>query len=533
MFCEKCGKQVKDGQKFCDGCGADLEAQRSAGTGTASVAAEMHVCCPKCGKQALDEDKFCTGCGASLEGVTPIPVVAPASAPNVEMHVYCPRCGMQALDDDKFCTGCGTTLEGVAPTPAPAAKKTAPNTAQNAAAGAGAAAAAPHVEKKPKKEKPPKEPKEPGFYQKHKVLFWLLMALLILLITAACVFFFVIQPRLINLSDYAEIQYKGRNTAATAQVEWNTYDLIDKLGNIEGTSIDEKDLEIILSNMTWTVTPNQKLKNGDTVNAVCEVKSNQLKRYKFIPYGKKLSTTVEGLGKYDTFDAFQDVKTKFSGISPDGTLDMDDTKLAEEKDLTVKADKTDGLKNGDAVTLTLQWDGKDLDDKALDAYGAKHKVVPEETTKQVEVSLSKERVEPGQEDNELFDYLYKEADAVMHRKGNGGGQDLWTDRSLMNSVEPVETGWDKNGNPVVIEKVYMNTPAGTTWTNNGGVYYTYVKFTGVYKENGSYGYNSGRAAGYGEAKINMFNTPYRYQETHKVAGWTSESSARSASGIVS
>lgn len=51
ITCPKCNKELSDGTKFCDGCGAKIF---------------KTIFCPNCGKQTSTEFAFCQSCGASV-----------------------------------------------------------------------------------------------------------------------------------------------------------------------------------------------------------------------------------------------------------------------------------------------------------------------------------------------------------------------------------------------------------------------------------------------------------------------------------
>lgn len=53
MICPSCKKEIRDGLKFCNSCGAKIE--------------ESKLFCPNCGKELKPGQKFCNGCGAKLE----------------------------------------------------------------------------------------------------------------------------------------------------------------------------------------------------------------------------------------------------------------------------------------------------------------------------------------------------------------------------------------------------------------------------------------------------------------------------------
>lgn len=56
MYCEKCGKQLNDNDKFCISCGTKVEEDIQTD----------HICCPNCGSVLNDDDQFCTSCGSKI-----------------------------------------------------------------------------------------------------------------------------------------------------------------------------------------------------------------------------------------------------------------------------------------------------------------------------------------------------------------------------------------------------------------------------------------------------------------------------------
>jgi membrane protease subunit (stomatin/prohibitin family) len=87
--CSKCGAANSGSSKFCNDCGAKLEA------------AAPETPCIKCGSQLHAGAKFCSQCGAKQE----------------EEKQKCPNCQALAAPGAKFCNECGTKIEGAGPTP--------------------------------------------------------------------------------------------------------------------------------------------------------------------------------------------------------------------------------------------------------------------------------------------------------------------------------------------------------------------------------------------------------------------------------
>ncbi|MCK4734338.1 MAG: RDD family protein [Methanophagales archaeon] len=61
MFCPKCGKEVKEGAKFCNSCGSPIEHIKE--TEVTEVGKRF---CPKCGAELVGGMKFCSSCGARI-----------------------------------------------------------------------------------------------------------------------------------------------------------------------------------------------------------------------------------------------------------------------------------------------------------------------------------------------------------------------------------------------------------------------------------------------------------------------------------
>ena len=69
VTCPKCSKELEDGVKFCDNCGAQIFET---------------VFCPNCGEQTSSEFAFCQKCGASLAENTETPAAAAPAQPAKE-----------------------------------------------------------------------------------------------------------------------------------------------------------------------------------------------------------------------------------------------------------------------------------------------------------------------------------------------------------------------------------------------------------------------------------------------------------------
>ena len=59
--CFNCGAVVKEGQKFCTKCGANLQNQDANNTETKILR------CPNCNKILTADERFCTNCGTKIK----------------------------------------------------------------------------------------------------------------------------------------------------------------------------------------------------------------------------------------------------------------------------------------------------------------------------------------------------------------------------------------------------------------------------------------------------------------------------------
>jgi membrane protease subunit (stomatin/prohibitin family) len=80
VLCPKCNFQNPQTAKFCNNCGAPLQA--------------AGVTCPKCGASNPAGTKFCGNCGAPLQAT-----------------IKCPKCNSDIQAGVKFCPNCGAKLE--------------------------------------------------------------------------------------------------------------------------------------------------------------------------------------------------------------------------------------------------------------------------------------------------------------------------------------------------------------------------------------------------------------------------------------
>lgn len=91
--CTKCGKEIKEGSKFCRNCGNRVELK-----------------CTKCGQEIHEDSKFCKNCGNLVENNNK------EETPVKGRFILCPDCGKEISEGSSFCPHCKVLLTNTIPT---------------------------------------------------------------------------------------------------------------------------------------------------------------------------------------------------------------------------------------------------------------------------------------------------------------------------------------------------------------------------------------------------------------------------------
>lgn len=223
----------------------------------------------------------------------------------------------------------------------------------------------------------PPVPKEKKPLLKSK-LFWGLLGsgvLLLLLIIIGVVIW--LQPEKIEVDQYVTVEYEGYDGYARAHVELDELALyeammeatgqsvsdyadIDSLWDLGGAVYDGVSLYTCIDTIELTPSKTENLSNGDTID-VAITYDNEVARKMDIEFvGDSVSVTVEGLKPVQEVDPFEDLKVTFTGIAPSGQVEFEYTGSNENiSSYNFEADRYDGLRNGDMVTITYNVSDED------------------------------------------------------------------------------------------------------------------------------------------------------------------------------
>lgn len=208
----------------------------------------------------------------------------------------------------------------------------------------------------------------------------------------------------INLNDYVEIEFKGCDSAGTADcyvdIDQLMEDNLEALGLDEDSSLTELErvYDDLNNRLNGELDKNRQLSNGDTVtfkwNSFNEDKLKDKYSVKFSH--SDITLKVSDLDTPKEFDPFDYIKVLYDGIAPSGNLIISKDSNSPILELSYHADKSDNLSNGDNITITVEGIGdlreyclergylptaenKTYTVSGLTSYASKLRDIPDET----------------------------------------------------------------------------------------------------------------------------------------------------------
>ena len=173
------------------------------------------------------------------------------------------------------------------------------------------------------------------------------LGMLVVTLAGALLSFTACGGKSVNLNDYVKVEYAGYDGFGTAQASID-YDKLKSDG-----SIDEKTIAAVGMVANGSFDKADGLFNGDKIKYTWDIDKDKLKSVKK-NYGinlkcKDFSEKVEGLKDPSEFDVNDILDIKYEGAAPNAKLNIS----SKVDGFKVTADKTDGLSNGDEITLTI------------------------------------------------------------------------------------------------------------------------------------------------------------------------------------
>lgn len=286
---------------------------------------------------------------------------------------FCTKCGAENADGAKFCKSCGAPLQS-----ADSGNQQVAGNQMNGSAYANAG-------------RQQAEPKAAGNFlqtlKKIPVKVWAGIGAAVVAIVVIA----VVATKLgstINLNKYLTVETTGYDGygRAKADIDWEA---VGKKYNskMSFTSKAKKEYggllkmtnpaEVLSSYVTVNVDTVDHLTNGDEVAYTIDIDEELYDYLKCTVKAKDNSFTVKDLTPVGKFDAFADLNVTFTGVAPDGYMEMEYTG-SELDSYDFSCSERSGLSNGDTVKVTI-------DDSTIAICAERLGKVPEASEKEYEV----------------------------------------------------------------------------------------------------------------------------------------------------
>ncbi len=173
----------------------------------------------------------------------------------------------------------------------------------------------------------------------------------------------------VDLSEYVIVTVTGYNGYAVATVELDP----DKISDLEDDLEDEvskhdrEDIPELIDSLTFTLSEDENLSNGDTLEIKTEYDEDIAEDLEVTFENTSFSYDVEDLEEATAIDPFEGLTLVYSGVSSHGELTFDTTGCDEyvRNELSFYADENYGLTNGDKITVEVYYSQSDLDENSI------------------------------------------------------------------------------------------------------------------------------------------------------------------------
>lgn len=279
--------------------------------------------------------------------------------------MFCKNCGTELKDGVAFCTNCGASLKTTEP------KQDESNETQQQK----------EARVQPQEGTNPEQHQQMAVEPKVKKPLDKKVMIGIVAVLAVIIGFviFKMMPKKYNIEDYVKVEFQGYNGygKAYASLDYqklytdimkdkgkdskkdiSDYDSFSELGEAfkDGLQIEEAidSIELKLEK------DYNNLSNGDEVKVLISYDEKAVKEAGIRFKGSSVSKKAEGLQSIQECDPFADLVVTFAGTAPNGYIQMDYLGTLENvSTYSFNADKYDGLRNGDVVTVTFGSEGDD------------------------------------------------------------------------------------------------------------------------------------------------------------------------------
>jgi hypothetical protein len=198
-------------------------------------------------------------------------------------------------------------------------------------------------------------------------------------------------PKNINVNDYVEVDATGYNHCGKAVVTFDEEkfhkDYGKKIKFNEGwySKSGLSAVDSLMSDFDYSIENDGSFSNGDILVLEWNIDEQLLKdAYNCNVEYSNIVVYVDGLEETEEFDAFEDFQYELNGVSSEAELNIISNLNSKGYfGLLYKADKTEGIKNGDIITVSVVTENSsELSEYCLERFDA----LPSETSYTIEVA---------------------------------------------------------------------------------------------------------------------------------------------------
>lgn len=374
--------------------------------------------------------------------------------------MFCTKCGKELEDDAVFCTGCGAKIVKVE-------------------GGSPAVSGQEAPKKVEKTETGQTEKKQPASKKTIGIAAGAILLVLLFVL-------FIKGNKKINLNDYATITISGYDTVATATMTFD-YDKFDEdYGDkikIKGDGENNELAEALFGSMSGrmllelyvggSLDKTEGISNGDKVTYTWKCDDDAFKKatgYK-LKYSD-ITEKVKDLEEIATFDAFADLSVTFSGVSPNGSVQLEN-KNTKYSYIAFTPDKMSGLSNGDVITVSIS----DNQNYYIDEYDA----VPQEYTKEYTVEgLGAYIKETSEIPSDMMEKMKKEGEDYILSAAAKWAEESHLDgyqyigNYFLTAKEGASVSWQNQ--LILMYKVQLSINSDEKDIHDANSYYTFISY---------------------------------------------------------
>lgn len=193
-----------------------------------------------------------------------------------------------------------------------------------------------------------------------KTVMALVMAVVVLIIAVTLIFYYNNKNR-INISKYLTVNYKGVNGYASAQIQIDSEKIYNRLANKEKDETKLAKYKSFVESLKSS-TEMTDISNGDSITIVTDYDKELAEELDLNIVNANYSMRAKGIGDGENISLFENVSVKFTGISPNACVVIENNWDKEFlNSLTFSVDKSKNISKNDEIEIKCDTSDEDFE----------------------------------------------------------------------------------------------------------------------------------------------------------------------------